>query len=100
VEADETVETAAVRELTEETGAIDFQMDPVVSYEGSYQGKQVFGKIFYAKIKELGPLPAHEICETRLFDEMPLKLTYPGIQPHFFKQVLEWLDQQPCQPLN
>ena len=75
---------AAQRELYEETGALDFTIDPVVSYEGIYNGNQVFGMIFLAELLELGPLPDFEIGEIGFFKGMPDSLTYPEIQPAFF----------------
>lgn len=100
LEPGETAEMAAERELAEETGATEFQIEPVVSYQGKFQGKTVFGKIFLARIIQLGTLPPHEICEIRLFERMPAQLTYPDIQPAFFRYVLSWLDQSSGTPVS
>jgi 8-oxo-dGTP diphosphatase len=87
IEPGESPEKAAHRELYEETGALDYTMDQVVSYEGVYLGKTVFGMIFLARISRLGPLPDFEIGETKLFNGIPDDLTYPQIQPAFFNFV-------------
>lgn len=87
IEPGETPLEAAHRELFEETGALDFKIAPIVSYEGIYLGNQVFGMIFLAEVEELGPLPDFEIGEIGLFGGMPADLTYPLIQPAFFEYV-------------
>lgn len=88
LEEGETALDAAKRELYEETGAIDYDLVHVVSYEGKLGGKPVFGSIFLAHVTHLGPLPDSEIREIAFFDEMPGSLTYPHIQPLFFDYVL------------
>ena len=92
LEPGETPMEAARRELYEETGALEFRIAPVVSYEGNYQGKPVFGMIFLADVIKTGPLPDFEIAGTALFTEIPESLTYPEIQPVFFRYVLEYLN--------
>ena len=85
VEEDETVDEAAVRELQEETGAMEFDLLALVSYRGWLNGKMVYGKLFSAEIKQLGPLPDSEIAEVKCFDKIPDNLTYPEIQPIFIQ---------------
>jgi 8-oxo-dGTP diphosphatase len=87
IEPGETPLEAAHRELFEETGALDFKICRIVSYEGTYLGNQVFGMIFLAEIEELGPLPDFEIGEIGLFKGIPDEMTYPLIQPAFFEYV-------------
>ena len=88
VEPGEDVDTAAERELREETGATEFEVAPLSSYRGLWKGKIVFGKLFYAEIKRFGPLPDSEIAKVKCFDEIPKNLTYPEVQLKF----LEWYD--------
>jgi len=88
LEPGETPLEAAHRELYEETGTLDFSIDPIVSYEGILNGKRVFGMIFIAEIIELGPLPGFEIGEIGLFEGIPEQLTYPQIQPAFFNYII------------
>ena len=88
VEYGESPLEAAHRELYEETGALDYSIHPVVSYEGIYQGKPVFGMVFLAEIHEIGKMPDFEIGETGLFDGIPEELTYPEIQVAFVGYVV------------
>ena len=91
-EEGETVRQAAVRELQEETGALDFDIEPVTCYSVTGKtrvcpvGGESFGKLFYAKIRELGEIHS-EIERFELFDDIPERLTYPDIQPHFVKYL-------------
>jgi 8-oxo-dGTP diphosphatase len=94
VESGETPLEAAHRELYEETGALDFQVDPVVSYEGILNGIQVFGMVFIARIKTLGKLPDFEMSEIGFFIGIPDRLTYPEIQPLFFNYVQAKFNEQ------
>lgn len=98
IEPGETPLEAARRELFEETGALDFILDPVIAYEGIYKGKQVFGMIFLARVLEMGPLPGFEIGEVAYFDGIPDHLTYPAIQPSFFNYIHQAFDGQADAP--
>ncbi len=93
LEPGETADQAANRELYEETGAVSFDLKPVVSYRGKLDGSPVFGKVFIAEIIELGVLPYYEIQEIRSFQEIPLNLTYPLLQPIFYQYVMNQLDE-------
>lgn len=93
LESGETAEQAANRELYEETGAVSFDLKPVVSYRGELYGSLVFGKVFFAEIQVLGVLPDFEIKEIRTFQEIPPNLTYPKLQPLFYQYVMNQLDE-------
>ena len=88
VDDGELVEEAAIRELQEETGAVDFELAPLVSYRGWFQGREVYGKLFSAEVSLLGPLPDFEITEVKCFAQIPENLTYPEIQTRF----IEWYE--------
>ena len=81
VESGESVYAAAERELWEETGAINYSIDPIVSYQGRYKGNLVYGMLCIAQVEEFGPMPNKEIAEKKFFTAIPEKLTYPEIQP-------------------
>lgn len=87
IEPGETPESAARRELWEESGAKEFTLDPVCSYWAGDETSSAAGAVFFADIQELGPLPDSEMAQVRLFDSLPENLTYPDITPHLFRRV-------------
>lgn len=81
-EAGETIEQAAARELFEETGAEKFSLVPICDYSVQYEGQPpTFGRLFLARVEQLGILPESEIAEVVCRAEMPARMTYPQIQP-------------------
>ena len=93
-EPGEDILTTAKRELYEETGAIEYSIEPVSIY--SYCGvggvikneTETFGKLYYADIKEFGKLPDFEIEKIELFDKLPDNWTYPEIQPKLLEKLM------------
>lgn len=94
-ETGEDIHETARRELWEETGATDFQLEPVAAYGLFEPGKDPsYGALFFAEIREVGARPGNsEIEENGLFDEFPEAMTYPHIQPKLMEQVRAWLDE-------
>ena len=88
IEARETPLQAAERELREETGAQTFQLTPICAYQITR-----YGMVYYAEIKDLGPLPAFEMEERLLTDKLPCNLTYPAHE-RFFDWVQGWRNLQ------
>jgi len=92
IENKESPEETARRELMEETGALEFNLSCVATYSVEEKGTAGYGRLFFADIRKMGPLPQDsEISEIRLTDELPDKLTYPDIQPVLFRRVLEFI---------
>lgn len=89
-DAGETILETARRELYEETGAVSFDLTPVCVY-GVARGTESFGMLFYAQVREMGPLPDLEMERIALFDNLPDNLTYPLIQPHLHRKVADML---------
>lgn len=91
IEAGELPITAARRELFEESGAIDFDLEPLCDYwAGSEEtGEGANGMVFRAVIHTLGNLPESEMAETRGFDTLPDNLTYPEITPTLFQYLFK-----------
>lgn len=97
-EPGESIEETARRELYEETGAKDFNLFPVNVYSvirkndiETQKEEESFGMLYYADIKELGPLPALEIEKIVLTDKLPTApkdWTYPFIQPKLIEKIL------------
>jgi len=79
-EPGETVLETAKRELYEETGALEYDITPICAYSVDDGERLLYGVLFMADIRKLGPLPAFEMEEVQLFDELPHALTYPKIQ--------------------
>ena len=89
-EPGETIEEAARRELWEETGALEFTLEPLWPYSVTK-----YGMLYFAQISQLGPLPASsEIAEICLLDKLPEELTYPSIQPELYRHVQDWLNMR------
>ena len=81
----ESILDAAKRELQEETGALEYTLAPVCVYSvtapDTFQGKETFGMLFFAKIQSFAPELHSEIEKTVLSKELPENWTYPEIQP-------------------
>lgn len=91
-EPGENIYDTARRELWEETGATDFQLEPVSAYSVTREGETDCGALFFAELREMGPIPeAFEIAETRRMDTLPEDMTYPEIQPALMECVSAWL---------
>ena len=89
IEENETPDEAAGRELMEETGAVKFSLECVSTYSVTQGGETRFGKLYFADIIEIGPIPdVSEIEEIIFLDNLPDPVTYPEIQPFLFKKVL------------
>ncbi len=92
IEINETADRAAKRELIEETGAIRFKLECVSIYSVKIDSEIRFGKLYFAKITEIGPVPdVSEIAEVTFLESLPDPVTYPEIQPLLFKKVLDHL---------
>lgn len=88
-EEGETVIAAAVRELTEETGAKDFNIYPVCVYSVKEDNaEESFGMLYYAEIFEFEAELRFEIESIHFFDEPPDKQTYPHIQPKLIEEII------------
>ena len=81
IEAGEDPETAACRELYEESGAISAEISPLCDYCGEEPGLNNYGTgmVFEVCIRKMDMLPESEMAETALFDQFPDNLTYPEI---------------------
>lgn len=77
---------AAARELTEETGALDFVMEPVTYYSvDSGSGKQ-YGRLFIAEVETRGDIiDTAEIEGVKVFRRLPADLSLPEVMTALFK---------------
>jgi len=84
IEAGENWYAAAKRELYEETGATELDIEPICVYSITK-----YGLLCYADIKKLDKLPESEIEKIEFFDDEPQNLTYPGTHTKLFEKVKE-----------
>ncbi|MCL2853403.1 MAG: NUDIX domain-containing protein [Defluviitaleaceae bacterium] len=94
IELGETPLEAAKRELFEETGAIDFDIEPLCDYRvrGIFGGVDTTanGQVFFANVHTLGEIPCQsEMERIELFDSPPNELTYPGFISEVSPLVLQ-----------
>lgn len=94
IEPGETPLQAARRELFEETGALEYSLQPVTDYSVYRDGNFSNGQLFFAEVKKLGDLPESEIQEISFHNTLPENLTYPQIQPLLHRQVGLWLHKE------
>ena len=79
---------AARRELFEETGAIDFEIEPLCDYfiKGEQNGWffEGNGQVYFATVHALSELPTEsEMGKIGFFDSLPEALTYPLLRDCF-----------------
>jgi 8-oxo-dGTP diphosphatase len=110
-EPGETILATARRELVEETGALDFDLEPIGLYSVQLPGSTTTGLLCRSRIRRLGALdPAFEIAETRAPGRLDLPLCYPEIQgrllaayarlfPGLAAPAASWLSSLPDDPV-
>lgn len=92
IEKGETSFEAAERELMEETGAVRFSIACVATYSVKKEGETGYGRLYFAEVLELGPIPdISEIAEVILLDHLPKNLTHPDIQPYLFNRTIKYI---------
>ncbi|MEG1614975.1 MAG: NUDIX domain-containing protein, partial [Oscillospiraceae bacterium] len=84
----ETPLEAAKRELYEETGAVDFDIEPLCDYyiNGVQNGWKFKGngQVYFAIVHTLNELPEYsEMGRIGFFDSLPDELTYPVLRDYF-----------------
>ncbi len=91
----ESILDTAKRELSEETGAVDFKIKPVCVYSVTGKnrvnqtGEETYGMLYFADIKKFNEQLDSEMERIELFDELPDKWTYPLIQPLLIQEYLK-----------
>ena len=90
-EPGEAIMDTARRELYEETGAVDFDIQPVCVYsviaKDNFDGQESFGMLYFAEIRSFEQELHSEIEKIVVTDEMPSDWTYPDIQPKLMEEV-------------
>ena len=92
-ETGEKIEDTAVRELKEETGAVDFNIKPVCVYSvkgktrvNNNATKESFGMLYAAEIFSFEEIHS-EIEKIVLSDDLIRQWTYPLIQPKLISEA-------------
>ena len=94
-ESGEQIDMTARRELQEETGAVDFTIEPVCVYSVTGKnrvndtGEEMFGMLYFAEINTFDAELDSEMEKVVLFDELPSEWTYPLIQPKLIEKYLK-----------
>lgn len=90
-EEGENIVDTARRELYEETGAVEFEIEPICVYSvtapDNFDGRETFGMLFFADIKRFEAELHSEIEKITIMDELPKRWTYPEIQPELMKEA-------------
>lgn len=90
-EEGENIVDTARRELYEETGAVEFEIEPICVYSvtapDNFDGRETFGMLFFADIKRFEAKLHSEIEKITIMDELPKRWTYPDIQPELMKEA-------------
>ena len=93
-EQDENILDTAKRELNEETGAIDFSIEPVCVYSVTGKnrvnktGEETYGMLFIANIQSFENELHSEMESVSFFNDLPTEWTYPLIQPLLIQEYL------------
>jgi len=85
---------AAKRELFEEAGAVDFDIEPLCDYwiRAEVDGVEITGngQVYFANVRTLGDSPHEsEMEKICLFDAPPQDVTYPPYSTEIFPLVLQ-----------
>ncbi len=90
-EKGEDIADTAKRELYEETGALEFDIEPVCVYSvtspDNFDGRESFGMLYFADIRCLEEELHSEIEKIKITPELPEKWTYPDIQPYLLEEA-------------
>ncbi len=91
IRENEPSDKAIIRELYEETGALEFDIESICVYSvtapDNFNGKESFGMLFFADIKRFEEELHSEIEKIVITSELPERWTYPDIQPYLMKEA-------------
>jgi len=83
---------AAVRELMEETGALDFTLEPVTYYYVDTGSGKKFGRLFLAYVDTLGEITdKHEIEGVKVFRRLPRDLSLSEVMTLLYRTAAGYI---------
>lgn len=91
IEPGESAEHAAERELFEETGTRLAKIRPLRDYSVTTNGSILYGRLFFADVRQRGPIPVSEIAEIRIAPSSPEPATYPDAHRSFLAVLEKYL---------
>lgn len=89
----ESIDVTAERELQEETGAVDYSIEPVCVYSVTGKnrvnetGEEMYGMLYFANITEFENELHSEMEKVCIFEDLPTDWTYPLIQPKLIEEA-------------
>lgn len=87
-EEGESIEETARRELYEETGALEYTIQPICIYSVQKDsGQETFGMLYYAEVTSFEEELHSEIEKILLTEELSENWTYPDIQPILIEEA-------------
>jgi len=90
-EGEDSVE-AAVRELMEETGALDFTMEPVTYYYVDTGSGKKYGRLFLAWVDTLGEITdKKEIEGVKVFRRLPRDLSLSEVMTFLYRTAAGYI---------
>ena len=98
IEAEESPEMAARRELYEESGVKNAELIPVCDYQAYDSEGSANGRVYAAIIHQLSELPESEMSKAQAFSELPANLTYPYVTPVLFQEAQKVITSRSNQP--
>ncbi len=83
---------AAVRELMEETGALDFTLEPVTYYYVDTGSGKKFGRLFLAIVDTLGEITdKREIEGVKVFRRLPRDLSLSEVMTFLYRTAARYI---------
>lgn len=88
---------AAVRELMEETGALDFTMEPLTYYYVDTGSGKKFGRLFLASVDTLGEIiDKREIEGVKVFRRLPRGLSLSEVMTFLYRTAARYVRYTQC----
>ncbi|MBN1388667.1 MAG: NUDIX domain-containing protein [Bacteroidales bacterium] len=95
IDEGEDTETAARRELEEETGAKDYKIECISTYTVCENNKLRAGRLYYAEIETIGEeKDEKEIDDIILSDSLPSMLSFHYVQAVLFDYLQKYFSNQ------